>query len=404
MSFAVTNLRGQDVTLGTWLQEGAAGNSVTGTGDSFTAAQVAVTIADNGDNFGERNTDRQRVYQLFSSAIDFAAEGDEVHVSFDVTISGSINTLDTDFRMSLIDTSTNQGFYPISWDTGPRSGTYNRARFIDNLDGGADPFEPHGGLFTDAINGSGTVASTGAAPIENNEATALGLVDGNTLSFSVVMTREEGNCFFFTTNATEQNGDVIWGETVGDYDPVNPFNGDTEVRGEAINRFDGIVFGIFDDDPYSDYSGNPSYTVSNISITDGSSPLTGYAAWQAENFDLPSEAAIASPGDDPDRDGLANLIEYAVMSAPKTPGAGPGILTRLPGGALQLIYDVRDDDPLLVVTSETSFALEAFTGAIAPSISDPTPADGLQRLAFTGPPAGDGRTDRFLRVRFSLAD
>ena len=139
-------------------------------------------------------------------------------------------------------------------------------------------------------------------------------------------------------------------------------------------------------------------------IDDGEAPLAGYAAWQAANFDLPDEDSISSPGDDPDRDGLPNLIEYALISPPRTPGADPGTLTSLPDGALRLTYDIRDDDPLLTATAETSNDLEAFTGTISPSVSDPTPADGFQRLTFTDQPPAGSNPPRFMRVRFSLTN
>ena len=264
----VTSLQGQEVSLGTWLEEGT--GTVTGTGDTFTATPTASGIADLGDeNFGERNAARHRVYQTFD-ALDFSAEDQQIMITFDVTFAGEPNRLDTDFRMSLVDTSTNQGFYPVAWDTGARAATYNRARFVDNLDGATG--EAHAGAFTDAINGSGTVAATSAAPEVSNGAMAQGLVDGNTLSFEVVFTRNAGNLFSFTTNATEADGDVVYPETAGSYDPVNPTSGDTDVANIAVNSFDGIVFGIFDDAPFA--SGG-SYTVSNIMVTEVSEVLLG---------------------------------------------------------------------------------------------------------------------------------
>lgn len=254
-----SHLPAQDVALGTWLEEGT--GSVTGSGDTFTATPMPSGIADNGDNFGERNAARHRVYQTFSP-IDFSQDEQEIVIQFDVTFAGTPAQLDTDFRMSLVDTSTNQGFYAVAWDTEARAGSYNRARFVDNLDGATG--DPHAGAFNDAINGSGTVAASGAAPTITNGATELGLVDGNTLSFEVVFTRNAGDLFSFTTNVTEANGDVVYEETAGSYDPVNPTSGDTSVSNTAITSFNGIVFGIFDDNPFPGSTG--SYTVSNIMI------------------------------------------------------------------------------------------------------------------------------------------
>ena len=113
LSFSVTTAYGQAVTFGAWAEEG--NGSITGSGDSFTASPTAVGIADNGENFDERNLARHRVFQLFDQAIDFSAAGDQVHVDFDITFDGVPESLDSDFRISLVDTSTNQGFYPLSF-------------------------------------------------------------------------------------------------------------------------------------------------------------------------------------------------------------------------------------------------------------------------------------------------
>ena len=262
LCFSTANLHGQiAITLGPWLEEGV--GSVSGTGDSFTASPLPSGIVDDGDNFDVRNLARHRVFQLFGETVDFSSAANEIQVNFDVTFSGEVDVLDSDFRMSLVDTSTNQGFYPISWDIGGRVGTYSRARFVDNLDG--EVGDDHGGTFTDAINAGGTIAQSGAAPEITNDATENGLVDGNTVSFSAVLTRDEGDSFSFTLNVSEADGDVVYPEIAGSYDPVNPTNGDTSVAMMAVNSFDGIVFGVFDDDPFS---GNPggSYTVSNLEI------------------------------------------------------------------------------------------------------------------------------------------
>ena len=263
--FSTANVHAQTATqaiaLGPWQQEGT--GSVTGTGDSFTASPTSIDIVDDGDNFDVRNLARHRVFQLFGETVDFSSAANEIRVNFDVTFSGEANVLDSDFRMSLVDTSTNQGFYPISWDIGGRFGTYSRARFVDNLDG--EVGDDHGGTFTDAINAGGTIAQSSAAPEITNDATENGLVDGNTVSFSAVLTRDEGDSFSFTLNVSEADGDVVYPEIAGSYDPVNPTNGDTSVAMMAVNSFDGIVFGVFDDDPFAENPGG-SYTVSNLEI------------------------------------------------------------------------------------------------------------------------------------------
>ena len=267
MCFTETQSYGQSVTFGTWLEEGT--GTVTGSGDSFTASPTAIATADNGDNFAVRNAERHRVYQTFP-AMDFSTPGDEVHVTFDITFDGIPENLDTGVRMSLVDTSTNQGIYPVGWDAGGRIGTYNRTRFVDNLDGPNAEMHGgvHGGAFNDAINGSGTIAQSSTAPTITDGAVEEGLVDGNTVTFSIVMTGAAGNAFSYATNVTEKNGSVIYPEVAGSFDAVaGGGGGDTSVAGIAINSFDGIVFGLFSDDPFLANPGG-SYTVSNICVSD----------------------------------------------------------------------------------------------------------------------------------------
>ena len=255
----VSGLQGQNVTLGTWLQEGT--GSVTGAGDTFTATPTASGIVDNGDNFGERNAARHRVYQTFD-AVDFSADG---HKSWSCSMSPlPVHRKRWILASRVIGRYQHQPrFFPIAWDVVNRAGSYNRTRFVDNLDGATG--DAHAGAFIDAINGSGTIATASAAPTEANGATAQGLVAENTVSFQVIFTRNAGDSFSFTTNATEADGDVVYAETAGSYDPVNPTSGDTEVANIAVNSFDGIVFGLFDDDPFP---GSGSYTVSGIAIAE----------------------------------------------------------------------------------------------------------------------------------------
>jgi len=260
LGFASTSAHAQPVSFGTWLEEGV--GSVSGSGDSFTASPVAHGIADDGDNFDERNGARHRVFQLFDQPIDFSSESNEVHVSFDVTFDGMPENLDTGFRMSVVDTSTNQGFYPLSFDTGARVGTYNRARFVDNLDGVTG--DAHGGTFSSAINASGTIAQAGAPPTVEGDATEGFLTDENTVSFSAVLTRNADDAFDFVLNASEPG--VTYEETMGSYNPVNPTSGDTSVANIAIDSFDGIVFGLFSDDPFATNPGG-SYTIANLRVS-----------------------------------------------------------------------------------------------------------------------------------------
>ena len=60
---------------------------------------------------------------------------------------------------------------------------------------------------------------------------------GNTVSFSVALTRLAEVSFDITANTSEQNGKVVYGEIVGNYNPVNPVDGDTDVANLDINSY-----------------------------------------------------------------------------------------------------------------------------------------------------------------------
>lgn len=262
-----------EVPLGDWLQEDVEGlSSVTGTGDTFTASPGDSTGA--ADPFAAR----QKVYQQFAQPVDFSSNNQTISISFDVVINAIPDVNDTDFRFSFVDTSTNQGFYPASFDLGDFAGTYLRTRFVDQLDGpggGDDGFDPNwGGSFIDAINGNGTIAQIGGPPVG-----ALGLVRDNTVSFHAELSRTSSTEFFFDVQVTEDDGAISHTAVIGGFDPAFaasgfPSPGDDEIQGVAINQFDGVVFGIFDDQPF---------TGAGDFNDDGTVDAADYTVWQ-DNF------------------------------------------------------------------------------------------------------------------------
>lgn len=257
-----------EVPLGDWLQEDVDGiSSVTGTGDTFTASPGDSTNA--ADPFAAR----QKVYQQFSQPVDFSTQGQSLSISFDVVVNAIPDVNDTDFRFSFVDTSTNQGFYPVSFDLGGFVGTYMRSRFVDQLDGpngGDNGFDPNwGGSFIDAINGNGTIAQIGAVPDG-----ALGLVRDNVVTFHAELTRFTGTEFDFEVLVTEDDGAISYPDVFGGFDPTSaasgfPSAGDDEIQGVAINQFDGVVFGIFDDQPFTgagDYNDDGTVDAADFTV------------------------------------------------------------------------------------------------------------------------------------------
>ena len=77
-----------------------------------------------------------------------------------------------------------------------------------------------------------------------------------------------------------------------------------------------------------------------------------YAAWRALHFGAAGDTASAADTADPDGDGLPNLLEYAVGSAPLAASA-PAATVGLSGGRLALTY-TRIADPALTYTVEVA--------------------------------------------------
>ncbi len=132
--------------------------------------------------------------------------------------------------------------------------------------------------------------------------------------------------------------------------------------------------------------------------------ISSYSGWQTLNFTLPTEATLASPLADPDRDGLANVLEYSVRLPART-ASSSALFATTPDfdGRLTTTLDVRDDDPKLTVIMEAANDL-TFTNPtmIAPIISDPVPGDGVRQYLFIDNVLPQPGAGRFVRIRVSL--
>ena len=87
-----------------------------------------------------------------------------------------------------------------------------------------------------------------------------------------------------------------------------------------------------------------------------SAPASALSAWRFEQFGVYEDtpALLAGDTEDADDDGLANLLEYALGTDPKTAGASPVLVARS-GAFLTLAYPRRSPaDPALVYTVQGS--------------------------------------------------
>jgi len=128
-----------------------------------------------------------------------------------------------------------------------------------------------------------------------------------------------------------------------------------------------------------------------------------FAAWQSQNFTLPADIAIAGQGDDPDLDGLPNLLEYALKTPPRQATAKKLMTAHGFNGNGQLEFSevFRDDDPKLSVKFEAVGTLPFDAPAVINAvITDLTPGDGLKTWTFTDPVARNNTARRFGRLKF----
>jgi hypothetical protein len=130
-----------------------------------------------------------------------------------------------------------------------------------------------------------------------------------------------------------------------------------------------------------------------------------FAGWQAANFTLPAEAAIAAPDQDPDGDGLPNLIEYALRKNPKQADDVKALGTPTFDGSGHMTFTLvtRDDDPKLSVTLEAAASVTFATpDSVSAAITDATAGDGLHTRTFTDTATSSGTSTRFGRLKFEL--
>lgn len=119
-----------------------------------------------------------------------------------------------------------------------------------------------------------------------------------------------------------------------------------------------------------------------------------YATWVASQT-WPAPAATTSAHTaDPDLDGLANLLEYALGTAPLTPNPGPNVRIANNGGARLALDFARVADPTLTYAVQASNDLATWTviwtSAGAQNIAGP--------VTVTDPVALSATPRRFLRL------
>lgn len=148
-----------------------------------------------------------------------------------------------------------------------------------------------------------------------------------------------------------------------------------------------------------DSDGSPS--LMRTAAVAAASPATTWQQWRAAEL---AGTAETGPADDPDRDGLSNLLEYVFGSPPTQAGPPPttALATAEAGGQayLQLSVPRRIDHVSAVLAIEVSDDLTHwFAGPGHTVVVGDTPAALVARDATV---AGGGQPCRFMRLRASL--
>lgn len=129
-----------------------------------------------------------------------------------------------------------------------------------------------------------------------------------------------------------------------------------------------------------------------VTITDDDSAPAGYAAWSAG---VAWNGADSSPSADPDGDGIANLLEYALATQPVSASEGVNalpVVSRLEDGRLSLSFDRAQADLVYIV--QASSDLKAWTDIAT------NPGDVGQTVTVTD--TDTTSTARYLRMKVVL--
>lgn len=132
--------------------------------------------------------------------------------------------------------------------------------------------------------------------------------------------------------------------------------------------------------------------------------ISSYDGWRQLKFNLPSENNISGYFDDPDNDGLINLLEYAFKLNPKSAEAGKRFLPSLTSkGELSISIDLRDDDPKLEALFEVSSNL-LFNpvNSIPAVITNSTGNPGFKVWSFTDSQTATNTRERYGRLKLRL--
>jgi hypothetical protein len=142
-------------------------------------------------------------------------------------------------------------------------------------------------------------------------------------------------------------------------------------------------------------SGSP-FLLKSAAVSNAMPPSTSYSQWQAEQL---TGEPLSAPNDDPDKDGVCNLLEFVFGTPPKTAGAPVATPITLASGFLQISIPRRLDHTAVLTVEVSGNLADWFSGAAHTVVVSDGPAALIVRdLTALGP----AHPRRFIRLRAAL--
>ena len=142
-------------------------------------------------------------------------------------------------------------------------------------------------------------------------------------------------------------------------------------------------------------SGNP-VLMTSAAVTNATPPATLFAQWQADYL---TGEPLNGPNDDPDKDGMPNLLEFIFGTFPKTAGAPVATPVTLVSGHLQITVPRRIDRTATLTVEVSDNLLDWNSGTSFTEVVD----DGLSALVVRDLTAIDvSHPQRFMRLRAAV--